>query len=77
MLPSLSASYIGKRNRLIVFKRAKDWLTANIAPNAAEALETQHSISEFEQSLRNGYAIAHLARKLGGYADRICNVGSL
>lgn len=31
-------------------------------------LEAIESIGEFEQSLRSGYAIAHLARRLGGEA---------
>ena len=51
--------------------RAKAWLDSNIRIKEDMAPLWGDSIADFEQSLRNGYALAHLARSLGGKKGRI------
>lgn len=48
---------------------ARDWLEDNITTRADDSPPLwSDSIGDFERSLRNGYALAHLARSLGGPA---------
>lgn len=48
--------------------RTKEWLNSCINRKVTESDSPLwgDSIGVFEQSLRNGYALAHLARSLGG-----------
>ncbi|GAA6039162.1 hypothetical protein JCM8097_000443 [Rhodosporidiobolus ruineniae] len=78
MLPSQAVKAIDRQRKDLVayeylchLAEARDWLLSNIStlpasqPATAEALFGE-TITDFEQSLRNGYALAHLARSLGG-----------
>lgn len=49
-------------------RRARDWLETHITtlPSSTPLWDPTDTINDFEQSLRNGYALAHLARSLGG-----------
>lgn len=48
--------------------RARTWIETHITTRADPTvpLWDSESIADFEKSLRNGYALAHLARSLGG-----------
>lgn len=47
--------------------RARTWIETHITTRADPTIPLwDESISDFENSLRNGYALAHLARSLGG-----------
>lgn len=53
---------------------ARAWLDANITSRDGSTPLWSDSVGGFEQSLRNGYALAHLARSLGGIDGGIFNV---
>ncbi|GAA6013146.1 hypothetical protein JCM10207_006185 [Rhodosporidiobolus poonsookiae] len=73
LLPSQAAKMMDRqREDLVAYEylchlaEARQWLASNIStlPDPNQPLWGE-SINEFEQSLRNGYALAHLARSLG------------
>ncbi|GAA5946128.1 hypothetical protein JCM3775_004155 [Rhodotorula graminis] len=77
LLPSQAVKAIDRqRHDLVAYEylchlaEARDWLETNIVTrsSASAPLWRSNSINDFEQSLRNGYALAHLARSLGGPA---------
>ncbi|GAA5904612.1 hypothetical protein JCM5296_005248 [Sporobolomyces johnsonii] len=73
LLPSQAAkAFDRQRHNLVAYEylcrlaEAKKWLEENIKTRAdGSAPLWGDEIAEFEQSLRNGYALAHLARTLG------------
>ncbi|BGP43492.1 iqgap-related protein [Rhodotorula kratochvilovae] len=76
LLPSQAVKAIDRqRHDLVAYEylchlaEARDWLEDNITTRADDSPPLwSDSINDFEQSLRNGYALAHLARSLGGPA---------
>ena len=71
MLPSQSLPLLAVLPLTRWDDRAKAWLDSNIRIKEDMAPLWGDSIADFEQSLRNGYALAHLARSLGGKKGRI------
>ncbi|GAA5964914.1 hypothetical protein JCM21900_000018 [Sporobolomyces salmonicolor] len=73
LLPSQAAkAFDRQRHNLVAYEylcrlaEAKKWLEENIKTRATGSAPLWgDEIAEFEQSLRNGYALAHLARTLG------------
>ncbi|GAA5926398.1 Iqg1p [Sporobolomyces koalae] len=73
LLPSQAVKALDRqRHNMVAYEylcrlaEARDWLENNITTRREDAPPLWgHEISEFEQSLRNGYALAHLARSLG------------
>ncbi|GAA6050880.1 hypothetical protein JCM3770_005753 [Rhodotorula araucariae] len=76
LLPSQAVKAIDRQRQdltayeyLCHLAEARDWLEGNITTRADDSPPLwSDSITDFEQSLRNGYALAHLARSLGGPA---------
>ncbi|GAA5998808.1 Iqg1p [Rhodotorula paludigena] len=76
LLPSQAVKAIDRqRHDLVAYEylchlaEAREWLEANISTRADPSVPLWgESITDFELSLRNGYALAHLARSLGGPA---------
>ncbi|GAA5865578.1 hypothetical protein JCM8547_007655 [Rhodosporidiobolus lusitaniae] len=77
LLPSQMAKQIDRQRQDLVgyeylchLAEARDWLTTHITTRSDPSvpLWASDSITDFEQSLRNGYMLAHLARSLGGEA---------
>ncbi|GEM11050.1 ras GTPase-activating protein [Rhodotorula toruloides] len=77
LLPSMADKAIDRQRKGLVayeylchLAEARDWLETHITtlpPSSGPLWDPQtDSINAFEQSLRNGYALAHLARSLGG-----------
>ncbi|BGP03561.1 iqgap-related protein [Rhodotorula toruloides] len=75
LLPSMAAKAIDRqRQGLVAYEylchlaEARDWLETHITtlPSSTPLWDPTDTINDFEQSLRNGYALAHLARSLGG-----------
>ncbi|GAA5820880.1 hypothetical protein JCM11251_001859 [Rhodosporidiobolus azoricus] len=76
LLPSQTVKAIDRqREDLVAYEylchlaEARQWLEANITTRSDPSVPLWgESINDFEQSLRNGYALAHLARSLGSEA---------
>ncbi|GAA5820379.1 hypothetical protein JCM10212_002727 [Sporobolomyces blumeae] len=74
LLPSQAAKALDRqRHNMVAYEylcrlaEARNWLERNITTRREDAPPLWgEEIGEFEQSLRNGYALAHLARSLGG-----------
>ncbi|GAA5901502.1 Iqg1p [Sporobolomyces salmoneus] len=73
LLPSQAVKALDRqRHNMVAYEylcrlaEARDWLENNITTRREDAPPLWgEEIGEFEQSLRNGYALAHLARSLG------------
>ncbi|BGP20177.1 iqgap-related protein [Rhodosporidiobolus nylandii] len=76
LLPSQTVKAIDRQRKDLVayeylchLAEARQWLEANITTRSDPSVPLwDESINDFEQSLRNGYALAHLARSLGSEA---------
>ncbi|GAA5905227.1 hypothetical protein JCM6882_003721 [Rhodosporidiobolus microsporus] len=76
LLPSQTVKAIDRqREDLVAYEylchlaEARQWLESNITTRSDPTVPLWgESINDFEQSLRNGYALAHLARSLGSEA---------
>ncbi|GAA5985464.1 hypothetical protein JCM10908_006986 [Rhodotorula pacifica] len=78
MLPSQAIKAIDRQRKDLVayeylchLAEARTWIEAHITTRADPTIPLwDESITDFENTLRNGYALAHLARSLGGPACR-------
>lgn len=74
LLPSQAIKAIDRQRKDLVayeylchLAEARTWIETHITTRADPTIPLwDESISDFENSLRNGYALAHLARSLGG-----------
>ncbi|GAA5869494.1 hypothetical protein JCM3774_001467 [Rhodotorula dairenensis] len=75
LLPSQAIKAIDRQRRDLVayeylchLAEARTWIEAHVTTRADPTIPLwdSESIADFEKALRNGYALAHLARSLGG-----------